>query len=105
MARQGFIKLLEAEDIGLLTADKIHHFRAMPRRPPPVEEIIEAADVPGENAKAAGRLVLAETIARMQRQETMDIRPAYQQGHKRQYRPAAKGPDEQRYNEKDYDEQ
>ena len=43
-------------------------------------------------------------VARMEGHETVDIRPSYQQGHEGQQGPAAKGVDEQRYEEKDDDE-
>ena len=104
MPGQRLIKLLEAEDIGLLAAYKIHHFWPVSRWLSLVEKIIEAAYVPGKDAQAAGSFFGHEMVARMEGQETVDIRPADQQGHEGQQGPAAKGADEQRYQEKDDDE-
>ena len=105
VAGQRLIKLLKAENISLLAADKIHHFRPVSCWSSLVEESIEAAYVPCKDAEAAGRFAGGEVVARMQRQKAVDIRPAYQQGDERQQGPAAKGPDEQRHEEKDDDEQ
>jgi hypothetical protein len=106
MPGKGFIKFLEAEDIGLLAADKIQHFWPVSYyRSFFADKLIEAADVPGQDTEAVGLPVRIEVVARMHGQEVADIGPAEQQGQQRHQRPGAKGPDKKRNDKKAPDEQ
>ena len=75
---QRLVEFLKAKDVGLLAADKLEHLGAGSNRRPFLSyKVVEAANVPGQDAKGGARQSLfLEVVARVHGQKMADIGPA-----------------------------